>query len=101
MTQLLSLLVVDNVLNNNAIINNKALSHIAMQAVMQQNYLAKMDLDCTVFLCKNFIFIPRPGHSDTPWYHHNLDGPRRTYKDGIFTEKYRAVQVHFGEAVLL
>ena len=30
------------------------------------------------------------------WYHHNLD----RHKDEIFTEKYGAVQVHFGEVVL-
>ena len=34
---------------------------------------------------------------DTIWYHHNLD----RHKDGIFKEKYGAVQVCFGEVVLL
>ena len=38
-----------------------------------------------------------PGRDDTTWYHHDLDG----HKDGIFTEKYRAVLVHFGKVVLL
>ena len=38
-----------------------------------------------------------PGCGDTKWYHHDLD----RHKDGIFTEKYGAVQVNFGEVVLL
>ena len=38
-----------------------------------------------------------PGCDDTKWYHHDLD----RHKEGIFTEKYGAVQVCFGEVVLL
>ena len=66
----------------------------------QQNYLAKMDMDSSVFLCKNPVFMSIwvcPGCGDTKWYHHDLDG----HNDGIFTEKRGAVQVCFGEVVLL
>ena len=38
-----------------------------------------------------------PGCGDIKWYHHDPD----RHKDGIFTEKYGAVQVYFGEIVLL
>ena len=60
----------------------------------------KTDLDSFVFLHKNPIFMSvwvHPGCSDTKWYHHD---PYR-HKDGIFTQKYGAVQVYFGEVVLL
>ena len=87
--------------------------------ISQQNYLAKTDLDVSIFLHENPVFMSVwvvmmsvqvmviPSGIITTWmewYHHNLDGHhhnRDGHKDGIFTEKYGAVQVRFGEAVLL
>ena len=59
-----------------------------------------MDLDSSIFRRKNSIFISvwiHSGCGDTKWYNHNPD----RYKDGIFMEKYGAIQVGFGEVVLL
>ena len=44
------------------------------------------------FLCKNAIFMYTVCPSSS-WYYHDPDGS----KDEIFTEKYGAVQVHFGK----
>ena len=51
-------------------------------------------------LCISAIFISvwvHLGCGDTKWYHHNLD----RHKDRVFTKKYGAIQVCFGEVVLL
>ena len=58
-----------------------------------------MDLDSSPFLRKNPIIMSVqvmviPLGITTTWT--DPDG----HKDGIFREKYRAVQVHFGEVVL-
>ena len=66
----------------------------------QQNYLTKMDLDGFIFLHENPIFmsvqvVVIPLDIITTWT--NPDG----HKDMTFTEKYEAVQVRFGEVILL
>ena len=70
----------------------------------QQNYLAKMDLDGSIFFHENRVFMSvqvwidiKTILGDTMWCHLDLD----RHKDGIFMEKYRAVQGRFGEVVLL
>ena len=66
----------------------------------QQNYFTKTD---SYFSVKSRLYV-RLGCGDTKWYHHDLDGHHHNpdgHKDGIFTEKYGAVQVRFGEVVLL
>ena len=68
---------------------------------VQRNYLAKMDFDGSVLLHENHVFIPVWVmvilSGDTKWYHNEPDG----HKDRIFMEKYGAVQVCFGEVVML
>ena len=67
-------------------------SHDQFSVISQQNYLTKTDLDSSIFLHKNPVFMYKwvcPGCDDTTRYHHDLD----RHKEGIFMEKYRAVQV--------
>ena len=54
--------------------------------------------------CDDLIVALQNKNSCFKWYHYNLDGHHHNpdgYKDGIFTEKYGAVQVCFGKVVLL
>ena len=64
----------------------------------QQNYLAKMDLDGSIFCHENPIFmsvwvVMIPLGITTTW----MDPD--SHKDGVFTEKYGAIQVHFDKVV--
>ena len=45
-----------------------------------------------------YFSVKIPSMSVQVVYHHNLDGPD-SHKDEVFTEKYGAVQVHFGKIV--
>ena len=69
----------------------------------QQNYLTKMDLDGSVFLCENPVFVCL-GHCDTTSVHLVLPQPGRTQTDvkkGFSQGNNGVVQVRFGEVVLL
>ena len=82
---------------------NHTVKFAECRKIPQQNYLAKMDLDSSVFFCDNRVFLSnqvvmipsRLGRDDTTWYQQNPVG----HKDGIFMEKIW--QVHFGKVVLL
>ena len=65
--------------------------HLLM-SFTQQNYLAKMALDGSIFLCENPVFmsvrvVVIPLGITTTW----MDPDR--HKDGIFMETYGAIQV--------
>ena len=78
---------------------------IVLQIAIKQNLLSAFDTayvttspkQTSIFLCENPIFMSIWVMVYTTWFHHDQD----KYKDGIFTEKYEAIQVYFGKVVLL
>ena len=49
------------------------------------------------YFCMKFLSFICLSHDDTTWYHHDSD----RHKNGIFMEKYGAIQIHFDKVVLL